>query len=49
MKKQLHDYKGYTAFERLDVSDDKTNPKINLDKNDGERCLLYTSPSPRDR
>lgn len=37
MKKQLHDYKGYTAFERLEVSDDKTNPKINLDKNDGEQ------------
>ena len=34
MRKPLHGYEGYTAFERLEVSDDKTNPKINLDKNE---------------
>ena len=32
MKKQLHDYEGYTAFERLEVAADRTNPSLTFDK-----------------
>ena len=34
MKKQLHDYKGYTAFERLPEAADRTNPLKKLNEHE---------------